>query len=304
VYASERLDRPTASILDVCTDELFESLGLPRWLAANGLARRLARPAVEGFARDVQAFDDRLGLMSLGRSAFELALVRARSLSLAGEPVAATGPALFVANHPGMADAVAIFATIGRDDVKIVANRNPFLLAMPGLQPYLTYVPEAASGRVRLLREVIGHLRAGGAVLLFPGGAIEPDPDIAASGERLLRRWSDSVGLLVRHSVRIALPLSIVPVLVRGVLNPRAQRHVLTRLRREPTARARAGVSVQLALPARFPVDTRVAYGAPLPAGALAEGSLVSAELRHALMAAVLDLANLPADAYQPAPRP
>lgn len=288
------------ALLDVCLDELLEGCGVPGRLARNGALRRVARPAVAGFAAEVAAFDARVGSHMLGVAARELTLRRSRSLAVAGAAETVSGPALYVANHPGMADAISIFATLGRDDLKIVANPNPFLAALPNLRRHLLFVPDGAAARGRLLRVVLEHFRRGGALLLFPGGAVETDPDLRRPGEPLLRPWSESVGLLVRRARRLEIPLRIVPVLVRGVLNAAAQHHPLARLRGDGQAQARVGINLQLALPARYPVDVRVAYGAPLLAAKLAGATPDSGAISWGLAQRVAGLVELPASAYRP----
>ena len=53
--------------------------------------------------------------------------------------------------------------------------------------------PASAAGS-RLPNRVVhaAHLRAGGAVLSFPAGCIEPDPDMGNGSAQTLQNWTDS----------------------------------------------------------------------------------------------------------------
>ena len=46
------------------------------------------------------------------------------------EHIPPTGPALFLSNHPGMADTISLFAAINRMDLKIIALHRPFLASL------------------------------------------------------------------------------------------------------------------------------------------------------------------------------
>ena len=88
------------------------------------------------------------------------------------------GPVLVVSNHPGLADAVALFATMPRDDLRVIAAERPFLSALPNTSRALIPVPDTPTGRPGAVRVAARHLRRGGAVITFPGGKIEPDPAV------------------------------------------------------------------------------------------------------------------------------
>ncbi len=44
-------------------------------------------------------------------------------------------------NHPGLTDVLAVFATVERSDLRIVAADYPLLRALPGLAQHLMFVP-------------------------------------------------------------------------------------------------------------------------------------------------------------------
>jgi 1-acyl-sn-glycerol-3-phosphate acyltransferase len=47
------------------------------------------------------------------------------------------GPLLLISNHPGLSDAVALFASTLRPDLRMVASEWPFLDALPNTSRYL-----------------------------------------------------------------------------------------------------------------------------------------------------------------------
>jgi hypothetical protein len=75
-----------------------------------------------------------------------------------------------------------------------------------------------------------------------------------------LKRWSESAVLFARRTPGAV----IVPVLVRGVVNPRAHRHPFTRLRRTPRGRERMAATLQILWPGYRAVHVRVILGCPI----------------------------------------
>jgi putative hemolysin len=188
------------------------------------------------------------------------------------------GPLLLVSNHPGLADAVALFASTPRDDLRVIAAERPFLDVLPNTSRYLLTVAETQAGRSRAVRAAARHLRGGGAVLTFPGGRIEPDPAVLPGAVEALDRWSSSADLFAR----LAPGLAVVPVVVSGVLSPRALRIPLTHLRRRRHDREWLAATLQMLTPALRDVSVRVAFGRPLYAEAGAGvGEAVVGEVRR-----------------------
>lgn len=194
------------------------------------------------------------------------------------ENVPREGPLLLVSNHPGLADAVALFAATPRTDLRVVAAERPLLEALPNTSRHLITVQEGSPGRFGVVREATRHLRRGGAVLTFPGGRIEPDPATLPGAVEALDRWSSSVDLFAR----LTPGLAIVPVVVSGVISPAALRNPLTRLRRHRRDREWLAATLQMLTPALRDVTVRVEFGNPVPAGPDA-GDAVRAEARRLL---------------------
>jgi putative hemolysin len=248
----------------VCADELLSAFGLGG-LLQRGVAGRplelLSRVSARRLARQVATYDRVVGESGL-RAGGAWALERmARRVEVEGrENVPREGPLLIAANHPGLGDSLALFATIPRTDLRVVAAVRPLLDALPNTSRYLLTVAEASPGRFGLVRAATRHLRDGGAVLTFPGGRIEPDPAVLPGAAEALERWSASVGLFAR----LVPGLTVVPAIVSGVLSPTALRNPLIFLRRKREDREWLAATLQMMTPMLRNVTTRVAFGQPV----------------------------------------
>ena len=250
----------------VCADDLLSAFGLSR--LRHSVAGRplelLSRVPARRLARQVATYDRVVGESGLeAGGAWALARL-ARRVEVEGrENVPRKGPLLLAVNHPGLGDSLALFATIPRTDLCVVAAERPFLNALPNTSRYLLTVAEASPGRFGLVRAATRHLRDGGAVLTFPGGRIEPDPAVLPGAVEALERWSASMDLFAR----LVPGLTVVPVIVSGVLSPAALRNPLTRLRRRKEDREWLAATLQMMTPALRNVTTRVMYGQPVHVG-------------------------------------
>lgn len=249
------------NIADICS-----AFGLPAGAPLRGLAELLLRPPARRFARQLAALDAIVGAAGLQAGGAWMCGRLTAEVDLAGAPPPARGPLLIAANHPGLLDAAALFACIPRRDLRVLAIRRPFLRALPNIAAALLPVGETAAERTGALRAAARHLRAGGALLTFPAGKIEPDPRSLPGAADSLAGWSDSLELLAR----LAGEVTVVPAIVGGVLAPAALRHPLTRLRAAPHERQWLAAILQLMLPRLGRTTVRVRFGAPLgPGGAL-----------------------------------
>jgi 1-acyl-sn-glycerol-3-phosphate acyltransferase len=259
---------PPAAQLETLTrvnvQDLLVSFGLENVSRGRAALEVLARLPARRFARQMVAFDQRVASVATVQGF-------TRKLEAHGqELLPAVGPLLVFANHPGMTDTLALFASLPRPDLRIIAAERPFLRALQHVSRHLIYVTEEANQRMAVVRAAANHLRQGGAVLTFPAGEIEPDPACMPGARRSLDNWSESMALFAR----LAPETNIVTAIVSGVLWPTALYHPLTRLRRQPNDRERLGATLQLlaqtALPFYRPVDIRVAYSPPRRAAELA----------------------------------
>ena len=255
-----RLERLTR----VCVDDVVSAFGLGGVDRGRLVLEALSRVPARRLARQVLAFDGVVGEAGLGAGGAWALTKLCRSASIKGrDNVPREGPVLLVSNHPGLADAVAVFAATPREDLRVIAAERPFLDALPNTSRYLLTVAEASTGRPGVVRAAARHLRGGGAVLTFPRGEIEPDPAVLPGAVEALGSWSSSADLFAR----LAPGLAIVPVVVSGVISPKALRIPLTRLRRRKRDREWLAATLQMLTPALRDVDARVQFGCPIHAG-------------------------------------
>jgi hypothetical protein len=253
-------------LLEINVDDLLNAWGVGQVRPGRKLLRALARPSSAEFARQMCRFDEVVGqegLQAAGALLCERYSGGVRSAGLENLP--REGSVLVLANHPGLCDTVALFATIARQDVCVIALDRPFLRALPLTSRFLKLLPDDVPGRAGVTRAVARHLRSGGAALTFPAGEIEPDPLSLPGANDSLDSWSESIGSFVR----LVPGASIVVAMVGGVYDPRVLRHPLTRLRRRRADRELLAAALQLAWRRyqRHPID--VAFGPPLSAAEL-----------------------------------
>jgi 1-acyl-sn-glycerol-3-phosphate acyltransferase len=228
------------------------------------LLHRVIEPVFLGAARRITEtvfhYDHLVGSKGLAASSAWLVAQFTDSVQVVGDLPPAEGPLLIVSNHPGLVDAMAIFAQVQRDDLRILAAERPVLRLLPNIMPYLIFVPDSPQHRLPAVRTAAAHLRAGGALLNFPGGQIEPDPALHADAADILHRWSDSIDLLAR----LVPELTILPVAVSGVISQHALRHPLTRFYRTDKQREWVAATLQVMLTRYRDVHVTVRFGQPI----------------------------------------
>lgn len=265
-------------LIEACTEDLLRAFGLggtSRSVLRN-IAGRAFRAPVRRFARQVITYDEIVGEAGL-RAGGEWALEKmsGRAEIVGAENVPREGPLLIVANHPGLADAVALFAATPRPDLRVLAAERPFLEALPSTSRHLIRVSRGARGTSGPFREAARHLKRGGAILTFPGGRIEPDPAVLPGAGAALSNWSKSTSLFARLVPEIA----VLPTVVSGVLSKIALHNPLIRLRRHPEDRRWLAATFQMLIPAMRNVTTRVEFGRPIQPAPPAVNEAVLAEM-------------------------
>jgi hypothetical protein len=178
-----------------------------------------------------------------------------------GKDIPGDGPLIIASNHPGTVDSICLAATAGRDDLRIVASDVPFLAGFDHIREHLILLPRKnLQCRMLAARQAIRHLRAGGAILLFAGGTIDPDPAFMKGGEVGLRSWSRSLELFVRDVPGCHVVTSI----VSHVIDPAFMRHPLTLLRRSRPDKQRLAMMIQIIqqmLGRRLEIIPRITFG-------------------------------------------
>jgi 1-acyl-sn-glycerol-3-phosphate acyltransferase len=246
-------------------DDLVASFGWQDQPLLAATLRGLFHQPARKFARQIVEYDNLVGLVGIHEASSRFLQQRyVHDLRVHGrEHVPARGPALFLSNHPGMTDTVSLFTAIDRSDLRIIAFHRPFLAALCNVSRHLSYISEDSSERMRAVRQVSTHLRAGGAVLTFPAGKIEPDPAVHQDSLESLKDWTDSSAVFLR----MARETKIVPVLVSGVVWEKSVRLWLTRMKRNREDREKLATALQLlAMVTRdaHPTTVHVQFGKPI----------------------------------------
>ncbi len=174
-------------------------------------------------------------------------------------PLPRRGPLVLVANHPGLFDALALFAAAGRDDLATLAARRPLFDALPNLRRRLLVIEAGAAGGLAI-RYAVRHLRRGGALLHFPAGRIEPDPRVAPRGAPLLEPWKPGLDVLLAAAARACPDLRVAAARVSGVISPRALA-VARALGRADGLTGALVPLIQLTFPGFGDADVRVRFG-------------------------------------------
>ncbi len=254
------------TLSEINIQDFIAAAGLEGIRAGRGLLRRLLRPAAARFARDLIDYDREVAEGGLERGGLTLIHRYTTGLRVAGgEWVPRSGPALILANHPGLSDAVSLFVAIARPDLRLLALDRPFLRALPNTAARLFMLPDDPPGRLAMVRAAASYLRKGGALLTFPAGQIEPDPLALPGAAESLAHWSESVGVFARFAPQT----QIVTAVVSGVLNPAAQRNPLIRMRKERKQREFLGATLQILWPPYRRNVVQVAFAPPLLASDL-----------------------------------
>src|SRR5215212_7344219 len=199
------------TLIQVCIDDLLNALGLSGRCRSRRPLELLIRVPGRRLARQIATYDEIVGEFEL-RAGAEWALERmTRHFKVEGrERVPREGSLLLLSNHPGLSDAVALFAATPRLDLRVVASEWPLLGALPNTSRHLFTLAENSATRLGAIRAAARHLRGGGALLTFPAGRMEPDPAVMPGAVEVLGRWSANVDLFAR----LAPNLTIVPVVV------------------------------------------------------------------------------------------
>ena len=246
-------------------DEIFIALKQP----PQGVARRICGPLLKWPARRFAALmaevDRRVALNGIVAAAQWLLTQIVTGIDAHGiEHIPRTGPVLIAANHPGAYDVVALIAGSGRDDIKIIASGVPFTRSLIATSPHLIYVNPANPGapdRMVAIRAGIRHLQDGGALLIYPSGIVDPDPDMAPGLAASIDTWSGSLDIFLRRAPQTC----VVPAIVSSVLNPRYFNNPLVRIPKTDWEKRKLAEMIQVSrqMMANKPIDLtpRLTFG-------------------------------------------
>ncbi len=237
---------PQESLTRLALDEICGVFGMPPEAHWRGFLESLFQRTASSFAAFGAAFDQKVAQWGLDGAARWAVAMFASEVEVDGEEaIPANGPLIVAANHPGSVDVLAITSQIPRQDLKVVASGLGFLRHLPELSRHLIYVPrDDTQGRMGVVRSVIHHLSDGGAVLIFPGGNIEPDPAVLPGAPDALGSWSNSLDVVLRRVPQAQVVVSI----VSGVLTRAALRNPLSPFLRTGRDRQKVAEIVQVGL--------------------------------------------------------
>jgi 1-acyl-sn-glycerol-3-phosphate acyltransferase len=226
------------------------------------IMRRLIGPAADHVAGRFVTYDRALGEAGMRHGSAWIVDDATGGVTVEGrERVPAHGPLLVVANHPGLSDAVALLAALGREDAWIVTANYPFLRAMRLASRRFVFVSDDRADRLSDFRRIVSRLRSGETVLVFPAGGLELDPALSrVAALASLATWSRSIELLAR----LVDDTVVVPAAISGVVSRSAFDHRLSRHRDLPKERQRMATLLQLAFPRYRANCVTIRFGEPI----------------------------------------
>jgi len=271
-------------IAQIVARESAETLvGRPVGLGVE-IVRRIIGPVANHVAGRFVTYDRALGEAGMRHGSTWIVDDATGGLAVEGrERVPARGPLLVVANHPGLSDAVALVAALGRDDAWIVTANYPFLRAMRLASRRFLFVSDDRADRLSAFRSIVSRLRSGDTVIVFPAGGLELDPALSrAAALESLATWSRSIELLAR----LAPDTLVVPAAVSGVVSRSAFDHPLAKRRGVLRERQRMATLLQLALPAYKPRRVTIRFGMPIAGCSTRDLHAAVMDAMHALIGA------------------
>ena len=232
--------------LDILTkinlDDLVTSFGWQDSALLSRLLRFAFRKPAKIFAQHIIEFDDVTGMRGIVEGGWRLTNRYVQELRIIGADRIPESAFLALSNHPGMADTITLFAALNRKDLHIIALDRPFLNVLPNTTKQLFYVYDNPARRMTLVRQVSTHLKKGGAILTFPAGHIEPDPNVYPGAVESLTSWTDSAEVFLR----LAPDTAILPVLVRNVVTKKYAHHWLTKIKKTKEEQEKLASALQL----------------------------------------------------------
>ncbi|MDE3167423.1 MAG: lysophospholipid acyltransferase family protein, partial [Acidobacteriota bacterium] len=144
--------------------------------------------------------------------------------------VPASGAVVAISNHPfGLLDGALLTSLLTRvrRDMRVLTNR--LLSELPEMAKVGIFIdpferPESRAANARALKEAIGHLKAGGMLLVFPAGEVAHFD--FRSGAVRDPEWRTTAARLIRLTNARALPILVpgsnsLPFQVLGMVHPR-----------------------------------------------------------------------------------
>ena len=253
------------SLTKYISEEIYKAFGLSSTHWLHYLLSPFVRLPAGRFSQVAARFDQDVAQFGFREAARRILPCFARDYQeVGGENIPTEGPLLVASNHPGACDSLVIAANIPRPDLKIIVTGVPFMRSLPCAAEHLIYVPREGTGRANVIRQAIRHLKDNGALLIFPSGTIDPDPELVPDADQSFDQWSPSVEMMLRYVPQARVLLSV----VSGVLSSSWLRHPITYLGSEGLKRRRIAefmqVIQQMLYPGSIEIHPSVTFSEPL----------------------------------------
>ena len=253
-----------AALRSSILDDIFKDFNQARKRWIRKLLEPLAFFSIHRFAKLMLSLDNTISQDGFRQALHDLAAYFVNDIGVLGyEHIPKDGPLLIISNHPGTVDSAAIGAKLPRDDLNIIASDFPLLQRLPYASRHLIFIDPHARMNLSGVRSTINHLKAGGSVLIFPSGRVEPDPAIMPDAIDKILNWSPSIEFFLNKVPQT----QVVVTIVSGVLSPLFLNNPLNHLLRgirDPLMIAEVSqVITQMMLKKRFRMNPHISFDLP-----------------------------------------
>lgn len=230
------------SLQDSLLEEIYKLFGAPREALGGRALQAIFQKPVARLAELSAQFELRVRASGFPEASRWMWHHFVRNVEVVREgDIPTQGPLLIASNHPGMVDGFIVAGALPRPDLKLVVSNLPFFTNLKALNDHVIITTKKTHERLAVVRESIRHLRGGGALLIFPGGNIEPDPAVLPGMRQAIDRWSSSIEIMIR-----SVPdTQVVVAMVSGVLERRSLRHPLVYVKKNLQDRQKVAEAIQ-----------------------------------------------------------
>jgi hypothetical protein len=245
--------------------EIVQAAGLPQARPVRVLFSRLFRKAIDRMAEIGVCLNRKIGEQGVAQGTGWALTNWCRPVRTRGrEGVPTDGPLLVVSNHSGSYDSFVLCSELRRKDFKAISSDIPFFENLPHVAEHAIFLTDRTEDRMTAVRAGIRHLRAGGCLLIFGTGLVDPDPAVYPGAERHIDGWSPSIDLFLRTVPETKLVVTI----CSGVVAEKWARHPVTWLRRVDWQKRRIAefgqVIQQLFFPGSLYLSPCVSFAPPV----------------------------------------
>jgi hypothetical protein len=269
------MDAETKSLSRSLVAEIAGSVGYRNSPLAQQLAWIFFRPLTDRLARIGVIFDQDVihyGFSTAMGNALQGFIHKVTTRGQ--ENIPSIGALLVLSNHPGTYDSLIISSALRRDDLCIISGDIPFLKNLPQAHKHFFFISERDQNvRTVAARQAIRHLQAGGALLLYGFGHIDPDPAVYFDAYSVIEKWVPSIDLFLK----VVPETNVLLTITSHVVSPKWRHSLLYHLRRDPLERRRlvefGQVMTQLLFPGTFRQSPYLSFASPVTTGNLRKES-------------------------------